>query len=270
MKNNQVTKKRVYKGFRNQIDFPNIFESDDLIDNEYIIYDNNNKICRYHASSGQFLPLNTKMDTIKARNLQQKMAIDLLNDGNIPVKTLIGKAGGGKTYLAIQHALRKLMSGETKKIVVVRQPEPVGKDIGYLSGSKEVKLQAWFKPVMDNLEGYGHYIETLIERGTVEFEIPAHMQGRTIPDATIILDEAQLTTIQQIKMIGERVGENSELILCGDIMQTLVDKYVEDNGLAYVINNLAGRHLFGLVMFTKSERSEVAELFANLGGLYEN
>jgi PhoH-like ATPase len=264
-----MLKTEVYKGYRNEVDEPGILESKKFINNEYIVYDNNNSICRYDSSLKDLVTLNTKLNGIKPRNIQQKMAIDLLNNKMVPVKGLVGIAGGGKTYLAIQFAIQALKDGDFEKIFVVRQPEPVGKDIGFLKGTKDDKLSAWFKPVMDNLDEHMYSMEALMASRRLEFDIPGHMQGRTIDNAVIILDEAQLVTKEQMKMIGERVGKNSIFIICGDVKQTLVNQYKHNNGLEYVINELAGNRLFGMVLFNKSERSDVAEMFAQMGGLYD-
>ncbi|WP_257064246.1 PhoH family protein [Priestia megaterium] len=237
---------------------------DDIYINQYLKTDNGALL---RVTDDGFKTLKYEIPTIKPRNKEQKMAFDLLEDDSIPIKALMGIAGGGKTYLALTHGIHKLKNHkDIKRIMIIRQPEPVGKDIGYLSGNKDEKLAAWFKPITDNLEGGWQEFERRKANGEFIIDIPAFMQGRSIDNCFIIVDEAQLLTKEQVVMLGTRVGENSQIVFSGDYKQTLVDRYKGNkNGLVQMVEYFKGDKEFGCVTFSKSERSGVAGKFARMG-----
>jgi PhoH-like ATPase len=215
---------------------------------------------------------------ISARNLQQEMAIDLLMDDRVQLITLVGQAGTGKTLLALAAALHKVLEDKVyEKLLVSRPIMPLGKDIGYLPGSKDEKLEQWMHPIFDNLKylmtrkrlekggSADKMIENLIEGKQVELEAITYIRGRSIPKQFLIVDEAQNLTPHEIKTIVSRVGEGSKMVLTGDPYQ-IDNPYLDSasNGLTYAAERLKQQPLFGHVMLAKSERSELASIAAEL------
>lgn len=227
-----------------------------LINNETVVRHDSDGICNLRYETA-------KKDTFKPKNIEQRMAFDLMCNEKIPIKFLTGIAGSGKTKIALQFGIKALQEGLVEKLFIVRQPSPVGEDIGFLKGTKEDKLAAWFKPIIDNLDGGLQDLERMIQDQRIEMEAPAFMQGRDLPNCWIIVDEAQLLLKDTVKMLGSRVGEGSFITFCGDTEQIFNKKYGgNNNGLVYANEKLAGHPLFGCVHLTESVRGPVAELFA--------
>lgn len=209
---------------------------------------------------------------IRSRNVQQTMAIELLLRKEIPLVTLIGKAGTGKTLLALASGLMQTEDlGYYKKLLVARPIVPVGKDIGFLPGEKEEKLRPWMQPIFDNLEylfnvkKQGELDAILAGMGSIEVEALTYIRGRSIPDQFIIIDEAQNLTKHEIKTILTRVGERSKIVLMGDpeqIDHPYLDAY--NNGLTYVVEKFKTQTIAGHVKLFKGERSGLAQLAADL------
>ncbi|MFC0274684.1 PhoH family protein [Metabacillus herbersteinensis] len=209
---------------------------------------------------------------IRARNVQQTMALELLLRNDLPLVTLIGKAGTGKTLLALAAGLMQTEDlGEYKKLLVARPIVPVGKDIGFLPGEKEEKLRPWMQPIYDNLEYLfnakkpGELDAILAGMGSIEVEALTYIRGRSIPDQFIIIDEAQNLTKHEVKTILTRVGERSKIVLMGDpeqIDHPYLDEY--NNGLTYVVEKFKEQPIAGHVRLVKGERSGLAQLAADL------
>ena len=209
---------------------------------------------------------------IRPRNVQQKMAIELLNRDDIPLVTLAGKAGTGKTLLSLAAALYQTEDLQNyKKILVARPVVPVGKDIGYLPGEKEEKLRPWMQPIYDNLEFLfntkkpGELEQILAGIGSIQVEALTYIRGRSIPDQFIIIDEAQNLTKHEVKTILTRVGERSKIVLVGDPKQIdhpYLDEYT--NGLTYVAERLKHLAESGHIKLEKGERSGLAQMAADL------
>lgn len=209
---------------------------------------------------------------IRPRNVQQTMAIELLLRKDLPLITLIGKAGTGKTLLALAAGLMQTEDyGAYKKLLVARPIVPVGKDIGFLPGEKEEKLRPWMQPIYDNLEFLfnakkpGELDAILAGMGSIEVEALTYIRGRSIPDQFIIIDEAQNLTKHEIKTILTRVGEGSKIVLMGDpeqIDHPYLDAY--NNGLTYVVEKFKDQPISGHVKLCKGERSGLAQLAADL------
>lgn len=209
---------------------------------------------------------------IKSRNVQQSMAMELLLRADIPLVTLVGKAGTGKTLLALAAGLYQTEDlGSYKKLLVARPIVPVGKDIGYLPGEKEEKLRPWMQPIYDNLEYLfntkkpGELDAILAGMGSIEVEALTYIRGRSIPDQFIIIDEAQNLTKHEVKTILTRVGDRSKIVLMGDpeqIDHPYLDEY--NNGLTYVVEKFKEQHIAGHVRLVKGERSGLAQLAADL------
>jgi PhoH-like ATPase len=219
---------------------------------------------------------------ILPRNLQQTMALDLLMDEEVRMVTLLGSAGTGKTLMAVAAGMAKVFNEERyDKMLVARPIMPMGRDIGYLPGSKDDKLGAWMQPIFDNV-GYllstrsgpmqhaesqttEQRITKLVDSGKLVMEPLTYIRGRSIPHQFMIVDEAQNLTPHEVKTIASRIGEGTKLVLTGDINQ-IDNPYLDraSNGLSYAIERMKGLRIVGHVTMTKSERSELASLAASL------
>ncbi|MBS4172379.1 PhoH family protein [Bacillus sp. FJAT-49736] len=209
---------------------------------------------------------------IKPRNVQQTMAMELLFRTDIPLVTMIGKAGTGKTLLALAAGLMQTEDLHTfKKLLVARPIVPVGKDLGYLPGEKQEKLRPWMQPIYDNLEFLfntkkpGELDAILAGMGSIEVEALTYIRGRSIPDQFIIIDEAQNLTKHEVKTILTRVGERSKIVLMGDpeqIDHPYLDEY--NNGLTYVLEKFKDVTVAGHIKLMKGERSGLAQLAADI------
>ncbi len=207
-------------------------------------------------------------------NEKQRMAFELLLDPEISLVTLVGKAGTGKTLMAIAAGLYQVLEQETYKRVLVSRPViPMGKDIGYLPGAKNEKLTAWMQPLFDNLEYILSVykkqnlknVDSLLNNNLLELEALTYIRGRSLPDQFLIVDEAQNLSPHEIKTIVSRAGEGTKVILTGDPYQ-IDSPYLDSssNGLTYLVEAMKGQKIFGHVTLDKSERSLLAELAAEL------
>ncbi len=206
---------------------------------------------------------------IEARNKEQAFAIDMLMDPNIKIVSLVGRAGSGKTLLAIAAGLQQtigLRSDENhySRLIVSRPVQPLGKDIGFLPGTMEEKMLPWLMPIQDNLKflmGDRTSLEMYIDKGKIEIEALTYIRGRSISNAFIVIDEAQNLTKHEIKTIITRIGEGTKIILTGDVEQ-IDNVYVNEtsNGLAHAVENFKEYNISGHMTFKKGERSELATL----------
>ena len=205
---------------------------------------------------------------IKSRNKEQAFAIDLLMDPGVKIVSLVGRAGSGKTLLAIAAGLQQtigLRENIYTRLIVSRPVQPMGKDIGFLPGTLEEKMLPWLMPIQDNLQfilgGDKNTLEMYIEKGKIEIEALTYIRGRSISNAFMIIDEAQNLTMHEIKTIITRVGEGTKIVLTGDIEQ-IDNIYVNEisNGLAHAVEKFKEFGITGHVTFKKGERSEVATL----------
>jgi PhoH-like ATPase len=209
---------------------------------------------------------------ITARNAQQRMALELLLNDDIPLVTLTGKAGTGKTLLALAAGLLKVEDEHKyKKLLIARPVVPMGKDIGYLPGEKEEKLRPWMQPIYDNLEYLfdtkksGDIDKILMGLGSIQVEALTYIRGRSIPGQFIIIDEAQNLTKHEVKTIVSRVGEGSKIVLMGDPEQ-IDHPYLDSisNGLTHIVERFKGESTSGHITLEKGERSKLAQLAADL------
>jgi len=213
--------------------------------------------------------------SIKPRNKEQVFALHALLDDNIRLVTLIGKAGTGKTLIAVAAGLQKTVREEKyKKLLVSRPVFPLGKDLGYLPGSVEEKLNPWMQPIYDNLEfltSFGHRTheeqsgyQDFIKSGMLQVEPLTYIRGRSLPNQYFIVDEAQNLTPHEVKTVITRVGHGSKIILTGDPFQ-IDNPYLDslNNGLVHVAEKMRDERITATITLTKGERSELAELASN-------
>jgi PhoH-like ATPase len=213
---------------------------------------------------------------IRPRNKEQHCALDLLLADDVKLVTLVGKAGTGKTMLAIAAGLQKVVEEQLySKLLVSRPIFPLGRDVGYLPGTIEEKLNPWMQPIYDNVEYLmglskserksGRSYQELIDMGFIEIEPLTYIRGRSIPNQYIIVDEAQNLTPHEVKTIITRVGEATKVILTGDPYQ-IDNPYVDatSNGLTTVVEKFKGEPMAGHVTLSKGERSALAELASNV------
>lgn len=246
---------------------------------------NHTALGRYDARDGRIKPLRVPREGvwgIRPRNKDQSFALDLLLDDDVKLVTLVGHAGTGKTLLAIAAGLRRTVDDNVYARMLVSRPVfPLGKDIGYLPGDVEEKLNPWMKPIYDNLElifnvgpaasttaprprGARGY-EDLFQRGVLEVEPLTYIRGRSLPNQFLIVDEAQNLTPHEVKTVITRCGDNTKIVLTGDPEQ-IDNPYVdaESNGLAGVAERFKDQVLAGHITLTRGERSPLAELAAEL------
>lgn len=199
--------------------------------------------------------------TIKPRNEEQILALDLLQDRHSKIKLIRGVYGSGKDFLMLNQALNYIENGQFEKIVYIRPNVTVANvpDIGYLKGSVEEKLEWTLAPLYDKVGGHDG-VELLINEGQLEMVPLLHIRGRSFENSLIYVCEAQNITSEIAKLIISRVGDNSELWLNSDTHQTDNKIYEKDNGIKKMIDRLSGNKLFGYVYLPKTERGEVAEL----------
>jgi PhoH-like ATPase len=213
---------------------------------------------------------------IRPRNKEQHCALDLLLCDDVKLVTLVGKAGTGKTMLALAAGLQKVVEEQLySKLLVSRPIFPLGRDVGYLPGDIEEKLNPWMQPIYDNVEFLmglskaerktGRSYQELIDLGYVEIEPLTYIRGRSIPNQFIIVDEAQNLTPHEVKTIITRVGEATKVVLTGDPYQ-IDNPYVDatSNGLTTVVEKFKGEVVAGHVTLSKGERSQLAELASNV------
>ncbi len=209
---------------------------------------------------------------IRPRNVQQTMGLELLLRRDISLVTFVGKAGTGKTLLALAAGLLQTEDlGIYKKLLVARPIVPMGKDLGYLPGEKDEKLKPWMQPILDNLEFLfntkkpGELDHILAGMGSIQVEALTYIRGRSIPEQFIIIDEAQNLTKHEVKTILTRVGEGSKIVLMGDPEQ-IDHPYLDEfnNGLTYVVERFKEQSIAGHVRLVKGERSGLAQIAADL------
>lgn len=234
-------------------------------------------IGRYDPGEKQLRYLDYKMESIagiRPLNEEQRIALELLLDPEVQLVSLVGKAGTGKTLLAIAAGLKQTLEEKRYKRVLVSRPVvPLGKDIGYLPGAKNEKLSHWMQPLFDNLEFIISVYhkqnfkqpEQLISSNVIELEALSYIRGRSLPSQFIIIDEAQNLSPHEVKTIVSRAGADAKVVLTGDPFQ-IDSPYLDanSNGLTYLVEAFKGQSLFGHVLMSRSERSHLAELAAEL------
>lgn len=256
-------------------------DGSDYYPNEYLTLKEGTR-----SALGRVNPVTKRIETImrlkdgvwgiRPKNREQHFALDLLLRDEIKLVTLVGKAGTGKTLLAIAAGLQKTTEEEGYiKLLVSRPIFPLGRDIGFLPGDIDQKLSPWMQPIHDNVEfllslsaterGNARNYNELIDLGILEVEPLTYIRGRSIPHQFMIVDEAQNLTPHEVKTIITRVGHGTKIVFTGDPYQ-IDHPYVDsvNNGLTYLTNRFKSEPIAGSVTLFKGERSELAELAANL------
>ena len=211
---------------------------------------------------------------IKPRNREQHFAFDALLDDRVKLVTLMGKAGTGKTLMAMAAGLkRSVLDREFRRLVVARPTVAMGKELGFLPGTLEEKLNPWMQPIHDALEllsdlnmGHDHRRSTdLMRSGTIVVEALSYIRGRSIANQFMVIDEAQNLTPLEVKTIITRVGFGTKIVFTGDPYQ-IDNPYVDSssNGFNYIISKFRSHAIAAHIELQKGERSELAELAANI------
>lgn len=241
------------------VTFPEMFE------NQYVIHGDNAYRMVKRNGMPDFVAVTwrTRLADFRPKGIEQRCLFDLLDNDDIPIKIVKGVAGSGKTKCTMQFALAKVLDGKRfERYLIVRNPVTVGEEVGYLKGTLADKLAPWQSAIIDNLPEGRRQFDDLVRFGKLEWDVPAFMQGRDLKHTFIHVTEAQMLTLEQLKMLGTRVSEGSVIVFEGDDDQVLNKRYVENNGLRQVVDKLAGHREFGYMRLTTSVRSSVAELFA--------
>ena len=250
--------------------------------NEYAVLNSKEQssaIIRFDSKQEKLIPLQSiKRDIwgIHPLNVQQRCAMDLLLNDNIKLVSLIGQAGTGKTMMAVACGLRKVFDEDVYSRILISRPiMPLGKDIGYLPGTKEEKLTHWMQPIYDNLEYLcetssgdskgSEMLQFVKDSGKIEMEAVTYIRGRSLPRMYIIIDEAQNLTPHEVKTVVSRAGKGTKVILTGDPTQIdnpYLDK--DSNALTYIVNKFKNQPIFGHMLLDRTERSELAALAADI------
>ncbi|MCB0378212.1 MAG: PhoH family protein [Bdellovibrionales bacterium] len=258
-----------------------IDDAESLYANQYIIAkdasnENHSAIGRYDLRKRAMVPLismNEGIWGIHPRNVEQSFALDSLLNDDIMFVSLVGKAGTGKTLLALAAGLYKTLDeGRFQRLLVSRPIFPMGRDIGYLPGDVEQKLNPWMQPIFDNVEFLmgadkkaAGRAQELMNQGMLNIEPLTYIRGRSIPNQFLIVDESQNLTPHEIKTIVTRAGQGTKVVLTGDCYQ-IDNPYVDSatSGLTYSVERFKGHAISAHSTLAKGERSELAELAANI------
>ena len=245
--------------------------------NECFVLDSGNSsvLARYVTADGIVRKVTKEKNFgIEPRNAEQAFAFDLLNDDRVKLLASTGKAGTGKTLLALAGALKQ--HGMYKQILLARPIVSLSnKDLGFLPGDEKQKIAPYMQPLFDNLNVIKRQFSlesndyrTLQEMqagGSLVIEALAYIRGRSLSDTFCIIDEAQNLTPHEIKTIITRAAEGTKMVFTGDVYQ-IDSPYLDtqSNGLAYMIDRMQGQEIFGHVNLVKGERSKLSELASNL------
>lgn len=221
------------------------------------------------------IPIREGVWGIYPKNLEQQFALDALLNDEIKLVTLVGKAGTGKTLLAIAAGLEMTITQEKySRLLVSRPVQPMGRDLGYLPGDINEKLAPWMQPIFDNMDflfgqqrgqgGTSSY-EDLINHGLLHIEPLTYIRGRSIPGQYLIVDEAQNLSPHEVKTIITRAGEGTKIVLTGDCHQ-IDNPYLDEinNGLAYCVDRLKTEDIIGHTILKIGERSALSEAASKL------
>ena len=267
-------KENIYKGYRvikgSSEQINTIMGNMDLSDwniNEYLIIqntdDDSEKEMRFDGEKFVSLKLPSSK-FIKAKNSLQRCALDILNNQDITIAAILGGFGSGKTHLSMQMALYNVNEkGYQSKILGVRSPQGEGKEVGFLPGDLNSKVEGFFEPLTQQLNGGEFELESLKQRGVLETNIPFYMKGTTYNDTILVVDEAEDLDEKQIRLIGTRVGSNSKIYFAGDYKQSVINT-TTNNALVKMCNEFKGNKQFATIYLGEDVRSETSKMFADL------
>lgn len=257
-----------------------VLEGDDFNDNQFLVVESNTTcsaaLARVRKEADGFTAnaLMAKRDddraliSITPRNSEQKFAEEVLMDPDVELVTLNGMAGCGKTLLALSAGWDQVVEKQRyEKIIIVRPIVSVGKELGHLPGDISEKMAPWIEPIKDNLAfllgGNKQAVESYMQSGQIEIQPLSHIRGRSIPNAWIIVDEAQNLSPEEAKTILTRVAEGSKVVMVGDIGQIDTKGSSKfNNGITHVVNRLKNQEIFAHITLTKGQRSKLATLTA--------
>ncbi len=253
-----------------------------IFPNEYIVMtditnENYQALARYSKSQNGMVPLIKKREGIWGiypKNIEQKFAFDALMNPEIKLVTLVGKAGTGKTILALAAGLEMAIGQEGySRLLVSRPVQPMGKEIGYLPGDIEEKLAPWMQPIFDNMDflfgkkkgEMSSSYEDLMNAGLLHVEPLTYIRGRSLPFQYLIVDEAQNLSPHEVKTIITRAGEGTKIVLTGDCEQ-IDSPYLDSvsNGLAYCVERLKTEEIIAHTTLVVGERSPLSEIATKL------
>ena len=267
-------KEEIYKGYKiingDTDKINSVMENIDFSDwhvNEYLIIqntdDNSEKEMRFDGENFVALKLPSSR-FIKGKNSLQRCALDLLLNPDITIAAVLGGYGSGKTYLTLQMALYNVTEkGHQSKILGVRSPQGEGKEVGFLPGTLQEKVQGFFEPLTQQLNGGEFELESLKQRGILDSNIPYYMKGTTYNDTIMLVDEAEDLDEKQLRLVGTRIGNNSKIYFAGDYKQSVINT-TDNNALIKMCNELKGNKMFGCVYLGEDVRSTTSKIFANL------
>ena len=247
----------------------------DFHENEFLCIRNDRSSFLGVHKQGKIHKLKNEKDfksvySFSSRNREQLYALNALVDEKIDLVTITGLAGSGKTFITLMTAVHGLNEGKYDRIVITRNVQPVGKDIGFLPGDLKEKMTPWMSPIMDNFRHAFKdkdltYFEMMMEKGKIEIAPLSYMRGRTFSDTFLIFDEAQNATIHEIKTVITRIGENSKIVLLGDTDQ-IDTPYIDSlsNGLTIVAEKFKNEKVAAHVKLKKGERSYLSAVAAKL------
>jgi PhoH-like ATPase len=232
---------------------------------------------RYHQGKKGIVPLISLREGIWGiypKNVEQQFALDALLNDEIALVSLVGKAGTGKTLLAIAAGLEKTIAqGKYSRLLVSRPIQPMGRDLGFLPGDVNEKLAPWMQPIFDNMDFLfnqnrkqaGTSYEELINQGMLHIEPLTYIRGRSIPGQYLIVDEAQNLSPHEVKTIVTRAGEGTKIVLTGDCQQ-IDSPYLDEtnNGLAFVVDRLKTEDIISHTTLRIGERSPLSEVASKL------
>lgn len=267
-------KEEIYKGYKiikgNTEKINSVMENIDFSDwyvNEYLIIqntdDNSEKEMRFDGENFVALKLPSSR-FIKGKNSLQRCALDLLLNPDITIAAVLGGYGSGKTYLTLQMALYNVTEkGHQSKILGVRSPQGEGKEVEFLPGTLQEKVQGFFEPLTQQLNGGEFELESLKQRGILDSNIPYYMKGTTYNDTIMLVDEAEDLDEKQLRLVGTRIGNNSKIYFAGDYKQSVINT-TDNNALIKMCNELKGNKMFGCVYLGEDVRSTTSKIFASL------